>query len=396
MNRSLVWLDRIIFASLIGFAGFSPFSISLTQISCGIGGLAWLARIYLTRSWRQVKLPLWIPLAGFSLACILAVVSGVDPANSFPSLKRLLEILIFFWGVNCIQSSGDREKVIGVLLAAGGLSTLGGFYHVMEKGFGTNVRVEGTMSVYMTFAGLLMMVSLVGLGKLAFDRPLRKWVGGCVVLMLACLLLTHTRQAWLGLLAGIVFLFYVRNKRWVLALPVIMVMVYVLAPWQIQLRMASMVDLKDVTLLNRVALWEGGWLIFKDHPLLGCGFKCVDVVHSQYPDPTGRIQKLRGMHNNVIQLMVDTGLVGMLSWLTVWVGYFLTLRRLAGNAEENDGPERGIRLGCAAAVLGFLIAGLFETNLYDGEVSMLLYFIMALPFAAGNWQPRKGLRGGWG
>ena len=37
-------------------------------------------------------------------------------------------------------------------------------------------------------------------------------------------------------------------------------------------------------------------------------------------------------------------------------------------------------LGSGAAVLGFLVAGVFETNFYDSEVSMLLYFIMALPF----------------
>ena len=37
-------------------------------------------------------------------------------------------------------------------------------------------------------------------------------------------------------------------------------------------------------------------------------------------------------------------------------------------------------MGSAAAVVGFLVAGFFETNFYDSEVSMLLYFIMALPF----------------
>ena len=31
--------------------------------------------------------------------------------------------------------------------------------------------------------------------------------------------------------------------------------------------------------------------------------------------------------------------------------------------------------------LAFLAGGCFETNLYDSEVVMVLYFIMALPFA---------------
>jgi hypothetical protein len=38
-------------------------------------------------------------------------------------------------------------------------------------------------------------------------------------------------------------------------------------------------------------------------------------------------------------------------------------------------------MGPAAVVLGFLIGGVFETNFYDSEIAMLLYFIMGLSLA---------------
>lgn len=130
-----------------------------------------------------------------------------------------------------------------------------------------------------------------------------------------------------------------------------------------------------------MALWEGGWLIFKDHPLTGCGFKCVDAVSQDYPDPTGDIKRLRGMHSNFVQLAVDTGLFGLFSWISIWVVYFMTLyQRL--NAMKGDKAYKRDAMGSAAALAGFLAAGFFETNFYDSEVSMLLYFIMALPFTA--------------
>ena len=47
-------------------------------------------------------------------------------------------------------------------------------------------------------------------------------------------------------------------------------------------------------------------------------------------------------------------------------------------------PEGIERMGSAAAVIGFLVAGFFETNFYDSEVSMLLYFIMAFPFTVAS------------
>jgi O-antigen ligase len=112
--------------------------------------------------------------------------------------------------------------------------------------------------------------------------------------------------------------------------------------------------------------------------LTGCGFKCIDAVNQDYPDPKGYIKKLRGLHNNLIQLAVDTGLFGLVSWISIWVMYFMTLYwRLV--SKPDDSAFRRDTMASAAAVIGFLVAGLFETNFYDAEVSMVLYFIMALP-----------------
>jgi O-antigen ligase len=137
---------------------------------------------------------------------------------------------------------------------------------------------------------------------------------------------------------------------------------------------------QDATFKMRVALWQGGWEIFKDYPLTGCGFRCVDLVNSQYPDPTGFIGKFRGMHNNFIQLAVDTGVLGLTAWLGIWFCFFRLLCHKATALKRNI-FERWAIFGSSAAVLAFLAAGLFETNFYDSEVAMLLYFIMALPFS---------------
>ena len=43
--------------------------------------------------------------------------------------------------------------------------------------------------------------------------------------------------------------------------------------------------------------------------------------------------------------------------------------------------SKGLFIGSLAAVTGFLVGGFFETNFYDSEVVMLLYFIMGLALA---------------
>jgi putative inorganic carbon (hco3(-)) transporter len=382
-------LDKIISFSLMSFVCFSFFSISLTQISCGVGGLAWMAKCYLTRSCGEQVFPLKVPFLLFVLACLVAVVGAVDFLGSYKSLKRLLEILIFFWAVNCIKNEDMRERLSLLLIIAATLSTLTGFYAAWENGItlasryenGVPVsnRAEGTMSVYMTYAGILMLAFLVVTGKLVFAPKEKKWLYVPIILLGFCILLTFTRQAWLGVVVGVIFLIWSRKKSLLWFLPVVLGIIFLASPVNIKQRINSLIDFKDNNLVIRMALWQGGWLIFKDYPIIGCGFKCVDVINQDYPDPTGYIKKLRGMHSNFIQLAVDTGLFGLVSWISIWVVYFMTLYQRLNSMQGNLAYRRDA-MASAAACIGFLVAGFFETNFYDSEVSMLLYFIMALPF----------------
>ena len=105
----------------------------------------------------------------------------------------------------------------------------------------------------------------------------------------------------------------------------------------------------------------------------------MDLVAKHYPDPTGHIKYFRGMHNNFIQLAVDTGLLGLFTWLGIWVCFFRLLRqKIPSQKQDASGPW--VLWGSLAAVIAFLAGGCFESNYYDSEIAMILFFLMALPF----------------
>ena len=379
-NR-ILWLDKAIQFSLFMFVAFSMFSISVTQIAFSIGTVAWLLKVHLTKSWKEIRgTAIGLPILCFCLASVLAVITSVDFATSLKPLKKILQFAVFFWVANTVEDERQKDLLIKLLIAAGVVASLFGFSQAWTTAVGLETRVSGTMSVYMTFAGLLMLVGLFALGRVLFNKAKEVWVVGAVGLIAFCLLLTLTRQAWLGFLVGIVVLTIFWNKKYLLAIPAIMVGLLLFSPESVKDRLFSLVDLKDWTLQARFYLWQGGWEIFKDYPITGCGFKCVDLVHSQYPDPSGYVARYRGLHSNIFQLLVDMGILGLGAWLSIWVAYLLTMYKKWSQQLVNDN-SRALIMGSVAAVMGFLAGGLFETNFYDSEVVMLLYFIMGISLA---------------
>ena len=65
-------------------------------------------------------------------------------------------------------------------------------------------------------------------------------------------------------------------------------------------------------------------------------------------------------------------------WLAIWLCYFYFLYRKVKQRPLKD-DQKWVCYGSAAVVLAYLVAGNFETVFYDTEITMMVYFIMALP-----------------
>jgi O-antigen ligase len=387
VNHIVPVLDKVIRFSLFTFVVFSMFSISVTQVSFAIGAIASLLKTHLTKSWKELRgTSVGIAVLCFCLACVLSVITAVDFESSLKLLKKLLQFTILFWVANAVQDEKQRDLLFKLVIVTGVASALNGILPFINSSFFSQnslyggSRVIGTMSVPSTFSGIIMIAGLAALGRLFFHKTKEYWVIGSVGVITLCLIISITRQVWLGFFIGTVFMIFFWNKKYFLLIPILLVGVLLFASNNITERIYSFTNLKDASLQQRVFLWKGGWKIFKDHPLTGCGFKCVDSVYSQYSDPSEWVSHHRGLHSNIFQLLIDTGIVGLGFWICIWVTYFVEifkrLRNITTEASQNN--STAILMGASAAVLAFLTGGVFESNFYDSEVIMLLYFLMGL------------------
>ena len=102
-------LGQIQTVSFSAFILFDFFSISLTHIFCFLGIGTWLIQTHLTRTWNQVRLPLILPISLFCLANLLALTTSLNPGRDLLELKRLLELIVFFWVLNSLGKCHPGE-----------------------------------------------------------------------------------------------------------------------------------------------------------------------------------------------------------------------------------------------------------------------------------------------
>lgn len=376
-------LAQMTIGALYVYAACAVVSISAMQAAYIFALVTWIARLSLQGHALQLRLPLLLPFGGFCLASGLATLTAVDPYRSLVELRNVFEALLLYLVVNQVSTEERATMLTRVLIAAGTVVALYGL--VQSLAHGADFRIYGTMSIYMTFAGLLMLVGLMTLAQLVFRTHRRQalWALPALLILTASLLMTHTRSAWLGFMAGCCVLLGLYKKWLVLALPLGVLAVFLLGPSAVKARALSILDRRGATAQERLSMWSSGLRMLRDHPWTGVGMGAMPQVYQRYRDPESPVdphRRLGHLHSNVMQVVAERGLLGLAFWLWIWVAYLHQVWLLYRHLAPEHLGARALVVGSLASVVGFHVEGLFEHNFGDSEVITLVYFLMALPF----------------
>jgi O-antigen ligase len=238
------------------------------------------------------------------------------------------------------------------------------------------------MGHYMTYSGTLMLVIGVSAARIVFGTRERLWPALVMPALIVALTLTFTRSAWVGVCVGVSLLFILKDFRLTGLIPVVIALLFALAPDRITDRIMSVFDLRDPSSRDRVAMLQTGAAMIQDHPLTGVGPNMVERLYTQYRDPQG-VQKVNPhLHNVPIQIAAERGLPALAVWLA-----FIALLATGVFRIFRSGHDRVLAAGALAAIAAMLAAGMFEYNFGDSEFLMLFLIIVTLPFAAERPDP---------
>ncbi len=369
---------------LLIFAASDLVSISVAQISAAGMGACWIGRWVQTKSAPELSPLLW-PLVAFVITSLSAAVFSLDPAESVKDSKDLLHIVIFFSAYDLfIRNSSRVRLVIKIMVAVGAGTALVGLGQAVARGIDISNRISGFNDIYMTYAGLLMLVGVMGFAMVlfSFKKWNDVWIPSAIALMTLAVLFSLTRNAWVGLFAGFVVLLVMRKPWSIIAIPIVIAVAMAIAPANVQERIHSMFNLEDSTNKERVLLWGAGLKIVADNPVTGVGQNSFPLAYPDYRSPEVKEPNISHLHNNFLEIAAERGLPGLAAWMSVWmVAIWQLIITWLKSKNSDDETKTGLAVGIAG-IAAFLSAGMFEYNFGDSEIQMLYYLILSIGMAA--------------
>lgn len=137
---------------------------------------------------------------------------------------------------------------------------------------------------------------------------------------------------------------------------------------------------EDQSALSRIILWYTAWNLFLSSPVHGIGFGTFNVVSDRYLPVVVDMPEGLGVHNIYLELLAETGVLGLLSFLAVAVGGIARARRQSDSALWF---QRVTGFGSGAGMVAMLVAGLVDHNvLWAPQIGLSFWFCLAMAEAA--------------
>jgi len=369
------WLQALILLHLF----FIPLSISPAQFFLSIavtGGFVFLARVHRFREFSSNAF--FLPVFLFMLMIILSYFWSVRPSITAGKFHRMLYYLgLFMTGLLLKPDSRGLRTAVWMFIAGAAAQAVWDLVRVpvLVMRFGVNLYDTGNMRDPQMYLVALCLLMAMLLFRRAQRRPGPLFYAA-LLLNAAGLVIHFKRGVWISFFIAL-FLLVLMTRRWKVLLAAALVAGSLVFVPQVQQRLSGLKDEFRTGQGGRMALWtDVAPALISEHPLgMGyCATRNEDFTpHTAYVQP-----KLTHVHNNILQMILELGWLGLAVWI-LWMGVALVsyVRLLRDPALDASG-DRWAAAGGLAALAGLLLNGMVEYNFGDSEILMVYCFLMGV------------------
>ena len=283
-------------------------------------------------------------------------------------------------------------------IASGGLST-----SAVETA--TEGRLEGGqgdpnfLAAGIAPAMILALAAFTGLRGSAS----RWWLMSALMILALGLAASESRGGALAALAAIVAAVVVFKNRRMETMAVLAVVIGIAAAWfSVSPSAWERVTDFDSGGSGRNELWQVAGRIVEDKPIAGVGLNNYQAVAADYVDQAGSLARLdlivdraQEVHNAYLQLLAETGIIGLALLLTVAVGSLRAAWRAADRFHAlGDETAESLARGVVVALVALMAASLFISNGVDKRIWVLYGMGPALLMVSRRDEPAPEPPGG--
>ncbi|MEZ4180388.1 MAG: O-antigen ligase family protein [Candidatus Doudnabacteria bacterium] len=343
------------------------------------------------------ELPLMIKLAtgGFILASLVSLfVNGLDGAKLAQGLVLVwlpiyLAALLYFWTVKRqITQPQILLWAAVIILGVAGIVSLAQYFWLI----GLPIEFWGNVDEPKRAVGLFIHPNNYALfvtPLLAYLLPsfvtkiqefLHKWQWPDVIFVLLWVLgavglfLSLSRGGWFGL-AGAIAVYALTSQlpkiKTLFLFFMVAIIILVIATPNLRYRVI-LPFMGEKSSVARLSLWDTGWKMIKDSPVLGQGINGFNYQWDNFnTDPN--LDHYNFAHNIVINFWVDYGLLGALSFMALLAAmlYFSWQRR-----------KSDYWYGMMLFLIALVIHGLIDIPYLKNDLALVFWLFMALTLAA--------------
>lgn len=381
-------MEKILPVPILLYLLFSLISITAGQTFLGLAFLAWIFLLWQKREPPRFPAFFW-PLLIYAGLTLVASLFSDNRAVSFRDSRELLILLVVpIVYVGITQFKELRFSGLAFLISALVSIAYSLLYFFLKAAPGE--RIAGFMDHYMTQAGLLLLFSALALSQFLFGDGKVRWVWGAgFALSGVALVLTLTRNAWVGIVIVTGLLLFLYKPKALVLLPVIAALFFVASPGHVKRRALSIFDPQSYSNAQRIEYLHAGLKIIRDYPIFGTGPNTVHIIFQrpQY-NLSEEARSNVHLHNNLIQIAAERGILTLLTWLGFMGWACCALIKLI--RENQDRLLTIFAAAGLAGLAGLFAAGFFEYNWGDSEVVTLFLCLITLPFGYAHRLKKTG------
>ncbi|MEI6288050.1 MAG: O-antigen ligase family protein [bacterium] len=346
----------------------------------------------ITIGWPEKLILLFITISGlYFIRSLFDINADFDVA--FSSFKNYAFYpLLYFITIYLINDAKKFKHTLHTILISGVLII--GFIIIgviTGQGLWTEYTPLSTAGVRLlagTHAFYLVLCSLIVLSLLAYKRFFSNQLPTMILWIWSFgIAMSLMRHLWLGLVFGgaVIFALIPRKNKKILAsyggkniLTVFAILVVLIMAGNIfftydlnnpvfnflqdlQIRAASIGNTSiDTSVAWRFSLWQSAQEVWLTNPIFGIGLGHIIPLEL---DGWRTFEEVRNLHNSLLAILVQMGLLGLISFLGLIASVLITSRKKIFNDQNLTPYYIGLYAGVAVILFCSLFQPYFETNL---------------------------------